>query len=249
MRNTVLEENNIKIYESKDFGKILNLEGKDIFCQKYEFIYSEMMAHVPICTHKEPKRVLILSSSYIGVAREVLRHKEINLDLIEKDEKLIDIFKQYFPNICDFSDERLNIVIDDEKEFVSDAKEKTYDIVLVNKKSVDKTFYAHISRILKDDGLVVAVGSSWQKDFSSNKEIMKVLGESFKIVMPYRFENYLNCNYNLILGSKFYHPTADIILQRADLIDDLKYYNSDIHKASFTLPEYIKKELGSLYKW
>jgi len=70
-------------------------------------------------------------------------------------------------------------------------------------------------------------------------------------VMPYRFEMYMypGCNWNFIMGSKLYHPTADMILQRADLIDGLKYYNSDIHKASFILPNYIKQELGELYKW
>ncbi len=84
-----------------------------------------------------------------------------------------------------------------------------------------------------------------------HKEIMQVMGEFFKIVMPYRFEMYMypGCNWNFILASKLYHPTADIILHRADLLDGLRYYNSDLHKASFVLPNYVKQELGDLYKW
>ncbi len=256
---TVSKYQKIEVYDSKEFGKILVIDGHGMLCEKDEFIYHEMMAHVAICTHKEPKKVLIIGGGDGGVAKEVLRHPGIEVDMVEIDEEVVKISKEFFPNIGDWDNDRLNLIIGDGIEFVREAKDKSYDIVLVDSTDPEgpaeglfnKTFYAHINRILKDDGLVVAQGESWWIDMPLHKEIMGVIGEFFKIVMPYRFEMYMypGCNWNFILGSKFYHPTADFILQRADLIDGLRYYNSDIHKASFILPNYVKKELGELYKW
>lgn len=249
----------IEVYDSEEFGKVLVIDGHGMLCEKDEFIYHEMMAHVAVCTHKEPKKVLIIGGGDGGVAKEVLRHPGIEVDMVEIDEEVVNISKKYFPDIGDWENPRLNLVIGDGIEFVRDAKDKSYDIVLVDSTDPEgpaeglfnKTFYAHVNRILKDDGLVVAQGESWWIDMPLHKEIMKVIGEFFKIVMPYRFEMYVypGNNWNFIMGSKFYHPTADLILQRADLIDGIKYYNSDIHKASFVLPTYVKKELGELYKW
>ncbi len=249
----------IEVYNSKEFGKVLVIDGHGMLCEKDEFIYHEMMAHIPVCTHKEPKKVLIIGGGDGGVAKEVLKHPQIQVDMVEIDEEVVNISKEYFGKIGDWNNPRLNLIIGDGIEFVRDAKDKSYDIVLVDSTDPEgpavglfnKTFYAHVNRILKDDGLVVAQGESWWIDMPLHKEIMGVIGEFFKIVMPYRFEMFMypGCNWNFILGSKFYHPTADINLQRADLLDGLKYYNSDIHKASFVLPNYVKKELGELYKW
>ncbi len=249
----------IEVYDSDEFGKILVIDGHGMLCEKDEFIYHEMMAHVAACTHKDPKKVLLVGGGDGGVAKELLRHPQIEVDMVEIDEEVVNISKKYFPKIGDWNNPRLNLVIKDAIEFIAQAPSKSYDMVLVDSTDPEgpatglfgKDFYAHVDRVLKDDGLVVAQGESWWIDFNLHKEIMKTIGNFFKIVMPYRFEMYVypGCNWNFIMGSKHYHPTADLVLQRADLIDGLKYYNSDIHRASFVLPNYVKKELGDLYKW
>ncbi len=249
----------IEVYESKEFGRILVIDGHGMLCDKDEFIYHEMMAHVPACTHKEPKRALVIGGGDGGVAKELLRHPQIEVDMVEIDEEVVNVSKEYFPHIGDWDNPRLNLLIEDGIEFVKNVPADTYDLVLVDSTDpegpaeglFDRNFYAHVFKILKEDGIVVAQGESWWIDLPLHKEIMGVIGEFFKIVMPYRFEMYMypGCNWNFILGSKRYHPTADIILQRADLLDNLRYYNSDIHTASFVLPNYVKKELGELYKW
>ncbi|MRJ02553.1 MAG: polyamine aminopropyltransferase [Epsilonproteobacteria bacterium] len=253
------EYQKIEVYRSREFGKLLVIDGHGMLCERDEFIYHEMMAHVPICTHRDPKRVLIIGGGDGGVAKEVLRHGDIEVDMVEIDREVVRISQEYFPEIGDWENPRLNLTIGDGIEFVKRADSGSYDIVLVDSTDPEgpaeglfnREFYAHVFRILKDDGMVVAQGESWWIDMPLHKEIMGVIGQFFKIVMPYRFEmySYPGCNWNFILGSKRYHPTADIILQRADLIDGLRYYNSDIHKASFILPNYVKKELGQLYKW
>ncbi len=249
----------IEVYDSEEFGKILVIDGHGMLCEKDEFIYHEMMAHVPACTHKEPKRALVIGGGDGGVAKELLRHPQIEVDMVEIDEEVVRVSKEFFPSIGDWDNPRLNLMIEDGIEYVKNVPAGTYDLVLVDSTDPEgpaeglfnRNFYAHIFKILKDDGIVVAQGESWWIDMPLHKEIMGVIGEFFKIVMPYRFEMYMypGCNWNFILGSKLYHPTADIILQRADLLDGLRYYNSDLHKASFILPNYVKKELGDLYKW
>ncbi len=249
----------IEVYESKEFGKMLIIDGHGMLCEKDEFIYHEMMAHVPACTHKEPKRALVIGGGDGGVAKELLRHSQIQVDMVEIDEEVVKVSQEFFPEIGDWDNPRLNLMIHDGIEYVKNVPAATYDLVLVDSTDpegpaeglFDRNFYAHVFKILKDDGIVVAQGESWWIDMPLHKQIMGVIGEFFKIVMPYRFEMYMypGCNWNFVLGSKLYHPTADMILQRADLIDGLRYYNADIHKASFILPNYVKQELGELYKW
>lgn len=249
----------IEVYESEEFGNILVIDGHGMLCDKDEFIYHEMMAHVPVCTHKDPKRALVIGGGDGGVAKELLRHDSIQVDMVEIDEEVVNVSKKFFPNIGDWDNPRLNLMIEDGIEYIKNVPADTYDLVLVDSTDpegpaeglFDRNFYAHVFKALKEDGIVVAQGESWWIDMPLHKEIMGVIGEFFKIVMPYRFEMYMypGCNWNFILGSKLYHPTADMILQRADLIEGLRYYNADIHKASFVLPTYVKKELGDLYKW
>ncbi len=249
----------IEVYESEEFGKVLVIDGHGMLCDKDEFIYHEMMAHVPVCTHKEPKRALVIGGGDGGVAKELLRHPQIQVDMVEIDEEVVQVSQRFFPQIGDWDNPRLNLMIDDGIEYVKNVPAATYDLVLVDSTDpegpaeglFDRNFYAHVFKILKDDGIVVAQGESWWIDMPLHKQIMGVIGEFFKIVMPYRFEMYMypGCNWNFVLGSKLYHPTADMILQRADLMDGLRYYNADIHKASFVLPNYVKQELGELYKW
>ncbi len=249
----------IEVYQSEEFGRILVIDGHGMLCDKDEFIYHEMMAHVPACTHKEPKRALVIGGGDGGVAKELLRHPQIEVDMVEIDEDVVKVSQEFFPQIGDWDNPRLNLMIEDGIEYVKNVPASTYDLVLVDSTDpegpaeglFDRNFYAHVFKILKDDGIVVAQGESWWIDMPLHKEIMGVIGEFFKIVMPYRFEMYMypGCNWNFVLGSKHYHPTADMVLQRADMMDDLRYYNADIHKASFVLPNYVKKELGELYKW
>jgi len=217
-----------------------------------------MLSHVPICTHREPKKVLIIGGGDGGTAREVLRHPDLEVDMVEIDKEVVEVSKKFFLNNGDWENERLNLVIADGVEFIANAEDKSYDIILVDSTD-DKNqasglykpaFYAQANRVLKDDGLIAVQGSSYFVDIEQHKSILKRMGSLFSIVMPYRYEmlTYPGVVWNFIIASKKYHPTADIILQRADLIEGLKYYNSDIQRASFAVPTQIKKELLGIAK-
>ena len=178
-----------------------------------EFIYNEMMVHVPLCTNKEPKNVLIISDNATALENEVKKHDDIS-----------------FTTLACGIDE------------ISKVQNTTYDIVICED-NVDAFIATHINRTLKDDGLVVMRHPSLD-DVEANKSLMNILGNYFKIIMPY---NIGDCS-TALLASKEYHPTADIILQRADMLDDLAYYNCDVHIGSFAMGNHIRKEYLGIIK-
>ena len=178
-----------------------------------EFIYPEMMIHVPLCTNKNPKDILIISNDAAKLIQEVQKHYDVSADVIS----------------CNV-------------DALRDAVDAKYDVV-VCELDADAVVIAHVSRVLKEDGLVVCNHPSLD-DREANRVIMKELAKYFKIIMPYN----LGEGRTALLASKEYHPTADIILQRADMLDNLSYYNSDIHPAAFAMGNYIRKEYLGIIK-
>ncbi len=255
---TKSEYQQIEVYGTEALGNLLVLDGNAMFCEKDEFIYHEMLAHVPVCTHRDPKNVLIIGGGDGGTAREVLRHEGISVDLVEIDAAVVETAKKYFPNVGDWENPRLNVTIESGMEYIAKAADQSYDIVLVDatdpgaisNELFEATFYAQVNRVLREDGLVAVQGGSYWMDLEGHKKILGTVGHPFGIAMPYTYPmySYPGVNWNFVLASKKYHPTADIVLQRADLLEGHRYYTSDIHRAAFTVPRYIKKALLGIAK-
>ncbi|RLA76006.1 MAG: spermidine synthase [Epsilonproteobacteria bacterium] len=178
-----------------------------------EFIYPEMMVHVPVCTSKDPQNVLIVSDSADLLAKEMLKHGEITTKAIE----------------CTL-------------DAVRGLEDASFDVVVCEATS-DAAMLAHLSRIIKEDGQLSLAHPSLE-NVAENKTIISILGKYFKIVMPYHLGN----GETALLASKEYHPTADIILQRADMIDNLNYYNCDVHVGAFAMGNYVRKEYLGIIK-
>jgi spermidine synthase len=246
----------IEIYESDELGNILVIDNEIAMTQKDAPSYYEMIAQVPVCTHREPQKVLILGGGLGGSAREILRHEDISIDVVELDEEIVNVSKKYFGTLSSsLENDNVKLTISNGMDFISDSEDKSYDIIIVDvfshnsqyKELFEPTFYAQANRVLKDNGLLVTQGGSYREDIQNHKELLTNAGSNFWIAMPYNYEFMGRIN-NFILASKKYHPTADIILQRADLIDDLHYYNSDIQRSSFIMPTYINKALLGIAK-
>lgn len=174
---------------------------------KSDVINAEMLVHVALCTHKEPKNILVLNPNDF-VEQELNRHKDLDIKSCE--------------NISG----------------VESLEDASIDVIVVNSTDYfEATFIAQFSRVLREDGLIVL------QTADSLIGDLGFLGNLFGIAMTYEF-----AGSRAILASKKYHPTADIILQRADLIDGLSYYNAEIHLASFALPTAMKKELLGIQK-
>lgn len=171
------------------------------------------MVHIPLCTHKEPENILILSDDAMKLQQEVARHDNINATTLPAS---IDALR--------------------------DATDASFEVVL-SEIPCDAAVIAHLGRIITDDGLLMSVHPSLD-NVNENKIIMGIMAKYFKIIMPCRLED----GTTLLLASKSYHPTADVILQRADMLDGLNFYNCDVHPASFAMGNYIRKEYLGVIK-
>jgi spermidine synthase len=177
------------------------------------FIYNEMMVHVPVCTSKDPKNVLIISDNASELEAEISKHNEITSKTIA----------------CGV-------------DAIRDEDDATYDVV-VAESAEDAAVMAHISRVLKEDGVASMLHPSLDKT-QENKSMMQILGKYFKVIMPYNLGN----GETALLSSKEYHPTADLNLHRVDMLDGLEHYNCDIHPAAFAMGNNIRKEYLGIIK-
>jgi spermidine synthase len=203
----------------------MKLQRNDM--KKLHYIKDEMLAHVPICTHADPKRVLLIGGCDHLYA-EVLKHKGI--------ETIVRIDK------------------DDAADELEKVGQGAFDIIIIASKKIkkEKMFWGLLNRALSNKGVVSMLTSPLLTKEDEAQEELEVIGELFKIVMPYRYEalaedGHLICK-NMILASHHYHPTADINLQRADLTEGMHYYNSDIAISAFGLPTVVRKRYAGLIK-
>ena len=173
------------------------------------FIAPEMMTHVPMCTHKNPHTVMVLSDQNDLLKTEMARYRNIDVEYAGTKDIL---------------------------GAVRNGAEKTIDVLLLDTICDDSAVYAHINRIIKEDALMVCRHPNLD-DVAENTKLMQILGNYFKIIMPY----YNGAGETLLLCSKEYHPTADIILQRSDLLEGQQFYNCDVHIGVFAMPQYIRK--------
>lgn len=180
----------------------------------------EMLLHTPICTHPNPKNMLIIGGcSKMPLEIEKYRDK-IELKQIKVDENIINN--------------------------IQNLENSSFDIVVVGNRDhlKDELFFGVINGKLKDDGVLSTFAYNIYKDEDNLKSQLSAIGKYFNIVMPYSYlsskEDFVTYN-SLILASHIYHPVADINLQRADLTDGFKFYNSDSLIGSFSLPTTLKK--------
>ncbi len=130
-----------------------------------------------------------------------------------------------------------------DQTLLTSRNEKNIDVVILTDIAIDELLLANIERVLNDDGLIAFSSCAFTKDETKLKADLELVGKNFWIAMPYRFGHE-----TAILASKKYHPTADIVLQRSDLLDDLEYYSTEIHHASFIFPAAQHKALTGIAK-
>ena len=114
---------------------------------------------------------------------------------------------------------------------LTSKNEKNIDVIILTDVKIDELLLANIERILKIDGLIAFASKAFSRDEDKLFADLKLVGTKFWIAMPFKFGHNTS-----IIASKRYHPTADINLQRADLLDGLDYYSAEIHNASFVFP-------------
>ena len=245
----------IDVVETQGHGRMLLNDGIVMMSERDEFVYHEMMAHVPLFVHPHPKKVLIIGGGDGGVAREVLRHKSItHCVLVEIDQMVVDVSKKYFPNVaCSFESPKLELKIQDGVEYVKETNQK-FDVVLVDstdplgpaKPLFSEKFYKNVFHILEEDGLLVVQSESPFFEIPTQKFILQSLKSVFPLTALYNYSNtvYPGGLWSFAFASRKYHPIKDFQEKKARQADwKFSYYNKDIHKAAFAQPEFVKKEL------
>ncbi len=245
----------IDVYDTVPFGKMLVHDEVIMLTEFDEAHYHEMIAHVALNVHAHPGRVLVIGGGDGGTLREVLKHKEIHTaHLCEIDDQVIEICKKHFPGLsCSFDDPRVKVFLEDGAEFVK-KRENFYDIIIVDSSDpigpaevlFQEQFFKNMANALTHDGIVITQSESFQY----HRHIIKNILSFSKKIFPHYFYYYtLVPTYpSGLIGfsfcSKKYHPIEDFHPVKADALTGLKYYNQEIHKAAFVLPqgfaEYLK---------
>jgi len=250
----------IDVYESPEFGRFLTLDGYMMLTEKDEFIYHEMITHVPMAVHPNVKKVLVIGAGDGGVVRELTRYQGIEqIDMVEIDRRVVEVCKEYLPQTaCCFDDPRVQLTFADGLKFIR-SKEDEYDLIIVD--STDpfgpgeglftKEFYGNCYRALKEDGIMVNQHESpfYEGDAQACRRAHKRIVESFPISRVYQahIPTYPSGHWLFGFASKKYHPVRD---QRAAewkaLGLETKYYTTKLHRGAFCLPAYVERLLESV---
>ena len=247
----------IDIFSSKEFGRFLTLDGYMMLTQKDEFIYHEMMVHVPMAVHPKVRKVLVIGGGDGGTARELIRYPAIEqIDVVEIDEEVVSACRTHLPQTaCGFDDERVRLYYEDGLKYVR-RYEDAYDLILVD--STDpfgpgeglftKEFYGNCYKALKADGIMVNQHESpfYPNDAVAMQRAHKRIVDSFPISKVYQahIPTYPSGHWLFGFASKRYHPLADQDADRWQALGfQTRYYNEQLDKGAFALPNYVEKML------
>jgi spermidine synthase len=239
----------ISIVDTKGFGKMLVLDGIPQISTNDGFIYNEMISHVPIVTHPNPKKVAMIGGGDCGPAREAMKYAGIEqIDVVEIDERVTEVCRSWLTPASYYeNDERFHIIHRDGLEWIQEKK-GTYDVLIIDRSDpvgpatelYQSKFYEYVFNCLSDDGVVVIQsGSPWYNN-STLKKTVQGLRNLFPIVRTYLASvPIFPCGiWSFTLASKKWDPLqADLTrLQH----QETQYINPEVFLASFALPKYVK---------
>ncbi len=254
LRSAQSEFQRIDVFESEEFGRILALDGYLMITEKDEYIYHEMITHVPMAVNPDIRNVLVIGAGDGGTVRELCRYSSIeNIDMVEIDEMVVEICREYLPQTaCRLSDPRVHIFYQDGLRFVRN-KENEYDLIIVD--STDpfgvgeglftREFYGNCFKALKDDGILVNQHEStfYTAYANSMKRAHSRIKSTFPLALVYQahIPTYPSGHWLFGFASKKYDPRLDL---KADFWNSLgiktKYYNTILHTGCFAIPNNVR---------
>ncbi|MBQ7155069.1 MAG: polyamine aminopropyltransferase [Synergistaceae bacterium] len=233
------------IADTHEYGRVLMLDGAYQLTEKDEFTYSEMMAHVPLCAHKNPEKVLIIGGGDGAIMREVLKHECVKkCTLIDIDERVIECSKKYLPFAgCAFGDERADVKCMDAMKFIRETGER-YDVVIID--STDPVdfaaglfqsgFYGDVKRVMTPDGMMSELTESPFTDADLMVQAVREMHRVFPVVRTYwgAVPTYPGGMWTYGVATMGDDPSEP----RRD-VKPARYYTNDVHRAAFVLPPFL----------
>ena len=241
----------LEVLDTDVWGRMLVLDNAIQTTIEDEFVYHEMITHVPLNTHPNPKRTLVIGGGDGGTIREMIKHPTVEkATLVEIDRSVIEAAKKYLPEISVALREdnpRVEVLVEDGIKHIQE-KENYYDLIIVD--STDpvgpaeglfaKEFYRSIHRALKEDGIFVAQTESPFYNKQLITRVFKDVSSLYPITKLYGafIPTYPGGYWTFTMGSKVYDP------EKIDLSKirsfETQYYTPEIHKACFALPKFTK---------
>lgn len=240
----------IGIVESKGYGRMLVLDGIPQISMKEGFIYNEMISHVPLVTHPQPKKVGMIGGGDCGPARETMKYQEVEqIDVVEIDANVTEVCRKYLtPSSVYENESRLTMIHEDGYEWIKNQK-GVYDILMIDRpdpvgpgyKLFSSEFYQSVFDSLTDDGLVVFQSGSPYYNISTLQRTVKNVKSLFPIVYTYLVTIPLfPCGiWSFTLASKKWDPLKADLSRLQE--QETQYIDQEVFKAAFVLPKYVKK--------
>jgi len=246
----------IDVFDSYTFGRILVLDGYLMLTEKDEFIYHEMMTHVPMAVNPKITDALVIGAGDGGVVRELTKYNSIKrIDMVEIDKTVVDVCREYLPQTaCKLDDPRVHIYYEDGLNFVR-RKFNEYDLIIVD--STDpigpgenlftRDFYGNCYKALNASGILVNQHESpyYPDDAKAMQKAHKHIKSIFPIALVYQahIPTYPSGHWLFGFASKSLDPIADLNPDWNFLGLKTRYYNTELHKGCFALPTYVKELL------
>lgn len=254
------EHQHLVIFENPRMGRVMALDGVIQTTEADEFIYHEMLTHVPILAHGAAKRVLIIGGGDGGMLREVSKHRSVeSITMVEIDGTVVEMCKEYLPNHSKgaYDDPRLNLVIDDGMRFVATTAEK-FDVIISDSTDpigpgevlFSENFYQACRRCLNDGGILVAQNGT---PFMQLAEVQTTASRMHGLFADWHFYQAAVPTY--IGGAMAFAWGATDAESRKLPLETLRqrfagsgivtrYYNPEIHLGAFALPQYVLQAIN-----
>lgn len=249
----------LEIFTNPLLGRVMTLDGVVQTTEKDEFVYHEMLTHVPLLAHPLPKRVLIIGGGDGGILREVMKHPCVEqVTMVEIDAAVIEMAKRFFPahSAGAFDDARLQLVIGDGVAFVNDTQEQ-FDVVISDSTDpygpaealFSADFYTAIRRCLNDGGVFVAQNGVpfYQLDelLDTAKRFKPLFADShfFTAAVPTYVGGIMTLAWGATDKGLRHTPIEQLQQRYAERALSTRYYTPAMHVASFALPKYIEQAI------
>jgi spermidine synthase len=246
----------IDVFESDEFGRFLTLDGLMMLTEKDEFIYHEMITHVAMASNPDVKSVLVIGAGDGGTVRELAKYNTIeHIDMVEIDERVVEVCREFLQQTaCKLDDSRVNLHFEDGLRFVR-TKENCYDLIIVD--STDpfgpgeglftSEFYGNCFNALTENGILVNQHESpyYNEDAKAMQRAHKRIREFFPVCRVYQahIPTYPSGHWLFGFASKNIDPLTADIEQWNKLGIKTCYYNTELHKGCFAVPNYVKELL------
>ena len=252
----------VDIFDSLEFGRVLAVDGYIIFTERDEFIYDEMLAHVPMAVNPDAKSILVFGAGDGGAIDELVKYDSIErIDLVEINEGVVEACRRFFPEVAaSLDDPRVNLYTDNPLRYIRHI-ENEYDLIIVDSAGfygpgeslLTKEFYGSCYKALKEDGIMVNQHQSpfYDDDRIETQKAHKRILNNFPICKVYQahIPSYPSGYWLFGYASKKFHPVNDL---KADQWNargiHTDYYTTRLHTGCFALPAYVERMLADVEK-